>query len=124
MVKRNPKEVYILIGINDIAGGVNIDVYQKNMEKIIQSFDQTNTEVIVQSILPVNNQDFDIKIPNKTVNQFNEVLQQLTEEHDIQYVDLNQHFSNDEGQLKKTYTVDGVHLTGDGSDKWMEILKK
>jgi lysophospholipase L1-like esterase len=123
VVKRNPKEVYILIGINDIAGGVNIDMYQKNMEKIIQSFDQTKTEVIVQSILPVNNQAFDNKISNKTVKQFNEVLQKLAEEHDIQYVDLNQHFANTEGQLKKAYTVDGVHLTGDGYDKWMEILK-
>ncbi len=124
VVKRNPKEVYILIGINDIAGSVDIDVYQKNMEKIIQSFDQTKTKVIIQSILPVNNQTFGNKISNKTVNQFNEVLQQLVEEHDIQYVDLNQHFENADGQLKKEYTVDGVHLSGDGYDKWMEILKK
>ena len=124
VVKRNPKEVYILIGINDIAGGVNIDEYQKNMEKIIRSFDQTKTEVIVQSILPVNNQDFDNKISNKTVKQYNEVLQQLVEEHDIQYADLHQHFENADGQLKKEYTVDGIHLSGDGYDKWMEILKK
>lgn len=124
VVKRNPKEVYILIGINDIASSVDINVYQKNMEKIIQSFDQTKTKVIVQSILPVNNKTFGNKISNKTVSQFNDVLQQLVEEYDIQYVDLNQYFKNADGQLQKAYTVDGVHLSGDGYDKWMEILKK
>lgn len=122
VVKRNPKEVYILIGINDIAEGVKVDVYKKNMEKIIQSFDQSTTKVIVQSILPVNNQDFPIKIPNKTVNQYNEVLKKIAEENGVQYVDLNQHFKDSDGQLKEELTVDGVHLTGKGYDVWMENL--
>ena len=123
VVKRNPEEVYILIGINDIGGNVDIEEYRKNMEKIIQSFDHSSTKVIVQSILPVNNQEFENKISNETVHQFNEVLQQLAKENDIQYVDLNRHFENAYGQLKEEYTVDGIHLTGDGYDVWMEKLK-
>ena len=123
VVKRNPEEVYILIGINDIGGNVDIEEYRKNMEKIIQSFDHSLTKVIVQSILPVNNQKFENKISNGTVHQFNEVLQQLAKENDIQYVDLNRHFENAYGQLKEEYTVDGIHLTGDGYDVWMEKLK-
>jgi lysophospholipase L1-like esterase len=123
VVKRNPQEVYILIGINDIGGNVDIEEYRKNMEKIIQSFDHSSTKVIVQSILPVNNQEFENKISNETVHQFNEVLHQLAKDNDIQYVDLNRHFENADGQLKEEYTVDGIHLTGDGYDVWMEKLK-
>jgi lysophospholipase L1-like esterase len=123
VVKRNPQEVYILIGINDIGGNVDIEEYRKNMEKIIQSFDHSSTKVIVQSILPVNNQEFENKISNETVHQFNEVLHQLAKDNDIQYVDLNRHFENTDGQLKEEYTVDGIHLTGDGYDVWMEKLK-
>lgn len=122
VVKRKPKEVYILIGINDVAEGVEVDVYKKNMEKIIQSFDQSTTKVIVQSILPVNNQEFPNKIPNKNVDQYNEVLQKIAEENDIEYVDLNQHFKDSDGQLKKELTVDGVHLNGKGYDVWMKNL--
>ena len=51
------------------------------------------------------------------------MLQQLVKENDIQYVDLNRHFENADGQLKKEYTVDGIHLSGDGYDVWMEKLK-
>ncbi|MBW9235159.1 hypothetical protein JQK62_23670, partial [Leptospira santarosai] len=68
--------------------------------------------VILQSILPVNNQDFPNKIPNETVDQFNEVLQKLANKHGLDYVDLNPHFKDNDGQLKEELTVDGVHLTG------------
>lgn len=122
VVKRNPKEVYILIGINDIGEEVDLDVYQKNMEKIIQSFDTKTTKVIVQSILPVNNKEFRNTISNDTVDQFNEALQKLAEENGVEYVNLNQHFETADGQLKKEFTVDGVHLSDDGYDKWMENL--
>ena len=122
VVKRNPKEVYILIGINDIGEEVDLDVYQKNMEKIIQSFDTKTTKVIVQSILPVNNKEFRNTISNETVDQFNEALQKLAEENGVQYVNLNQHFETADGQLKKEFTVDGVHLSDEGYDMWMENL--
>jgi lysophospholipase L1-like esterase len=122
VVKRNPQEVYILIGINDIGKEVDVEVYRNNMEKIIQSFDPTTTKVIVQSILPVNNIAYKNAISNKTVNQFNEVLIKLAGENHIQYVDLNQHFQNADGQLKKEFTVDGIHLTGKGYDMWIDNL--
>lgn len=122
VVKRNPQEVYIMIGINDIGKEVDVKVYQKNMEEIIQSFDQTTTQVIVQSILPVNNKAYQNKISNQTIDQFNEILQLLAEENGVQYVDLNEHFQNADGQLKKEFTVDGIHLTGKGYDLWMENL--
>ena len=122
VVKREPKEVYILLGINDIGQEVDVKVYEKNMEKIIQSFNQKTTKVIVQSILPVNNKEFRNTISNETVDQFNETLQKLAEENGIQYVDLNQHFENANGQLKKEFTVDGIHLTNEGYDMWMENL--
>lgn len=123
VVKREPKEAYILVGINDIGEKVDLVEYEKNMEKIIQSFEKVSTKVIVQSILPINNQDFPNKISNETIDQFNVALQKLAEKHGLEYVDLNPHFKDADGQLKKELTIDGVHLSGKGYDVWMENLK-
>lgn len=122
VVKREPKEVYILVGINDIAENVDQAQYEKNIEKIIQSFEKVSTKVIVQSILPVNNQDFPNKISNETIDQFNVGLKKLALKHGLEYVDLNPHFKDADGQLKKELTIDGVHLSGKGYDLWMENL--
>ena len=124
IVKRNPKEVYIMIGINDIGNQVDLQVYQENMEKIVTSFNRKSTKVIIQSILPINNQDFNHDVTNKRVQQFNSVLKELAKNQGLQYIDLNMFFEDDKGQLQKQLTVDGIHLTGEGYDNWMENLKK
>lgn len=123
VVNRNPKEVFILIGINDIQSKVEKDVFQKNIEKVVDSFDKDSTTVVLQSILPINNKAFHNKISNGRVHQFNEVLQKIAEEKGIQYIDLHRHFEDEKGQLKKELTVDGIHLNGKGYDIWMNNLK-
>lgn len=124
VVKRNPKEVYIMIGINDIGKKVDLKVYEANMEKIVQSFNGKSTKVVIQSILPVNNQEFNNEISNKKVHQFNKVLQKIAKENGLQYIDLHMFFEDGKGQLQKDLTVDGIHLTGEGYDTWMENLDK
>lgn len=123
VVSRNPKEVFIMIGINDIQSKVEQGVYQKNMEKIIHSFDKNSTKVILQSILPINNQDYNHTISNARIDHFNKVLQNIAEENGIQYIDLNRHFEDENGQMKKELTVDGIHLNGEGYDTWLKNLK-
>jgi len=123
VVNRNPKEVYIMVGINDIGQNIDMNVYQNNIEKIVHSFDENSTKVILQSILPINNQDYNHTISNERIDQFNKVLKTIAEENGIQYVDLNRHFEDENGQLKKELTVDGIHLNGEGYDTWLKNLK-
>ena len=112
-----------MIGINDIGRNIDVDVYQKNIEKIVDSFDGNSTKVNLQSILPINNQDYNHKISNEKIEQFNKVLKTIAEENGIQYIDLNRHFEDERGQLKKELTVDGIHLNGKGYDTWIKNLK-
>jgi lysophospholipase L1-like esterase len=123
VIKRNPKEVYIMIGINDIGNKTELDEYKKNMEEIVQNFDGTSIKVTIQSILPINNQAFKNELSNKRVMDFNQVLKKIAEENEIQYIDLNPVFQDSNGQLRKEYTVDGIHLSGNGYDAWMNQMK-
>jgi lysophospholipase L1-like esterase len=121
---RNPEEVYIMIGVNDIAEGTNIKTYQKNMERIIQTFDPAETRIVVQSILPVNTESFNNDVSNEKIHQFNEVLQEIAQNNQAEYADLHPHFEDGKGQLKKDITIDGIHLKGTGYDMWVEQLEK
>lgn len=121
---RNPKEVYIMIGVNDIAASVKAETYEKNMHRIVQSFDQQKTRVVLQSLLPVNNESFNKKVPNSRVDDFNEILEKVALENQVDYVDLHPHFEDGNGQLRKDITIDGLHLLGEGYDIWLEQLNQ
>lgn len=122
VVSRNPEEVYIMIGVNDIAAGVKKETYAKNMEKIVQSFDQEKTRVVLQSLLPVNNDSFNNDLPNSRVDDFNAILEKVAADNNSEYVNLHPHFEDGNGQLQKEITIDGLHLMGEGYDRWIEQL--
>ncbi len=124
VVARNPKEVYIMIGVNDIAASVKIDEYEKNMQQIVQAFDPQTTRVVLQSLLPVNNESFNNQLPNSRVDDFNDILKKVADENQIEYLDLHTHFEDSSGQLKKDITIDGLHLLGEGYDTWIEQLNQ
>lgn len=123
VVSRNPGEVYIMIGINDIGAGSKAAAYERNMRKIIESFDLAETRLVLQSILPINNKDFNNGLSNGTVDEFNGVLQNLAEEYSIEYIDLHPEMEGADSQLEERVTIDGIHLKGEGYDRWINALK-
>lgn len=123
VVDRNPKEVYIMIGINDIGAGTNSATYEKNMRNIIESFDLSKSRLVLQSILPINNKDFNNELSNGTVDEFNQILERLANEYELGFVDLHPEFEGANGQLEKEITIDGIHLKGIGYDRWIKSLE-
>lgn len=123
VVDRNPKEAYLMIGVNDIRYGTEAEVYKSNVEKILDSFKGKDTKLAIQSILPVNNGIFGNEVTNDKVKQFNIILQQIAEEKGIEYIDLHSSFIDKNGQLDKQFTGDGLHLNGKGYEVWVEKLR-
>jgi lysophospholipase L1-like esterase len=127
IVRRKPKKIFILIGINDIGRNIPDDVIVSNYRKIIERLQRQTpaTAIYVQSILPTNNNFTDFKNhQNKTdhVLFVNNELKKICREKKITYVNLYDAFIDAEGKLDKRYTNDGLHLTGEGYLKWKEIL--
>lgn len=122
-----PKKIFLMIGHNDLLRGnnaENIDNLVNNYSKIIETIkkDSPNTEVYIQSILPVNNELFGDEIENSDINAVNERLKKL-EKDNVKYVDLYSLFVKD-NQLNSKYTNDGVHLTGDGYMLWKKAIEQ
>ena len=127
VIRRKPKKVFILIGINDISKNIPDEVILRNYRNIVDSLQlQTPvTKIYVQSILPTNNKYTQFKNhQNKTehILYINQALKKLCEERNIQYVNLYDAFLDTEQKLNPLYTNDGLHLTGEGYRRWKEVL--
>lgn len=133
IVKMKPSKLFILLGVNDIQGGVNSFQTLDNFNKIIKSFSGTGTKIYIQSILPVNMNKYErhvlnlykgINIPTvETVEKLNNKLNGLTSSYDnVTFISLNGLLGENE-QIKSEYTYDGIHLSGKGVSKWVSILK-
>jgi lysophospholipase L1-like esterase len=122
-----PAKVFIMIGINDIAKETPDSVIITNYKKIISRLqnESPKTKIIVQSILPTNNDFTEFKRhQNKTerIVFINTALQNYCKEKELVYVDLYTVFLDENKKLDKKYTNDGLHINGFGYIKWKEIL--
>ncbi|MGN7387344.1 DUF459 domain-containing protein [Sporosarcina sp. SAFN-015] len=123
VVDRNPKEAYLMIGVNDIRYKTDAKNYESRVNAIVNSFEGKGTRLYIQSILPVNYGLFGNEVSNEKINQFNAILQRIAEENGIEFIDLHSSFTDKNGQLDKKYTVDGLHLNGKGYEVWVEKLR-
>lgn len=122
----NVKKIFLMIGVNDISNGVNHTDILENYEKIIAKINEASpdTELFVQSILPVNNSFYNHHMDNQDVIDVNKNIEKLCSKYNCTYInlydDLKASFTN---ELDMNYTGDGVHLCGAGYKAWVEKIK-
>lgn len=127
IIRRKPAKVFILIGINDIARNIPVDVILRNFTKMVERIQQESprTKIYVQSLLPTNNQFTQFKNhQNKeaVIQTVNKGIAQLAIDKKINFIDLYAAFQDKEGRLDVRFTNDGLHLTGAGYLRWKEVL--
>jgi lysophospholipase L1-like esterase len=115
-----------MIGINDLNQGRSVDEIFNNYKIILNSFHKksSKTEVFVQSILPLNNQKFPNGGVNNKIIELNARLKDLAQEFSFQYIDLYSSFLDGNNQLDERYTIDGIHLNGQGYLVWKGIIEQ
>jgi lysophospholipase L1-like esterase len=126
IVESHPQKLFLMIGINDINQGRQVDDIFKSYQVILRKLkEQTpETKVFIQSVLPVNNQKFLNNGANDKVVALNAKLKELAQEYSLHYIDLFSSFADDNRELDARYTTDGVHLNGQGYLLWKGIIEK
>lgn len=120
--KLEPKVVYLMAGINDVSTCTpsQFEVrYDMLIQKILCSI--KNVVLIIQSMLPVNNNDFSIYSRNECIKLCNEKIILEANKYGLQYIDLFSVFEQ-EGSLPKEFTIDGIHLNSKAYKKWFLYL--
>jgi lysophospholipase L1-like esterase len=124
-----PAKIFLMIGTNDLAKGKSVEYVLENHEKLIQQVQQqsSETELFVQSILPVN-PDFGMFEGHmksvEEIKQVNEGLAKLAKEYEITFINLYPEFTVADSRLNPDFTNDGLHLTGPGYQKWKALIEE
>lgn len=129
VIQAKPRKIFIEIGINDLGGGIPKDSVISNYRKLLDTLlsECKLTKIYVQSLFPVENgrKEFPAycnpKV-NREVCEVNDELQKYSKEHNITFIDTYSTFELD-GQLNPKYSVDGIHLSGQGYLLWTKLLR-
>lgn len=124
IISGKPKQIFLMIGINDLILHRPPHIlanYRAIVEKIRARTPES--ELILQSILPINNEVKNTSLANTDVLTLNDGIQEIANDFKVKYVGLHQKFKDDSGKLNATYTLDGIHLNRAGYELWTREIK-
>lgn len=110
---------FIMIGINDFSSGMSVEEVFDNYKAILNKLAAKKMKVYIQSTIFGGKK---VEYLNKKIAALNEKLQLLAAQEDsFRYIDLNAGLAQN-SLLKAMYTMDDIHLNGDGYAVWKEII--
>lgn len=123
-------KIVLLIGTNDVGKDVPVNETLNNLEAIIQSIarDYPLTEIKLLSILPVNEgEEYQQTVyirTNEKIQKWNQVYKELSSAYmQVEFLPVFDSLTDQESQLKKDYTTDGLHLSVAGYQVLTKTLK-
>lgn len=127
VTRHQPKQLFILVGTNDINKKMPADAIVHNYRRIIDAVKKASpaTKIYVQSVLPINNDLIGRQYysgTNEQIQLLNEGLHQLAADMKVTYLDIYHQLLDNSGQLEAGYTYDGLHLSGKGYLRWVKAL--
>lgn len=124
-----PKKLFLLIGINDVSHNLTVKQLATKYERLVKNIRMLSpsTEVYLQSVMPVNN-DFkrykSLVGKEKTIKAFNKEIERIAKANGCMFIDLTPALADPAtGKLRRSFTNDGLHLTGAGYKAWMNVVK-
>ncbi|MBU0923755.1 G-D-S-L family lipolytic protein [bacterium] len=115
------KQVFIMIGVNDIMRGKEAAEVYLNYLKIIKFFQDRNIKVYIQSTLFIGEKRAENFNPK--IEELNKKLEAFAKENSITFINLNPIFAGNK-MLEKEFTFDDLHLNGAAYKLWAQEIKK
>ena len=127
-----PSKIFINIGTNDIGrADYRLEALLENYEKILTKIKDRLPEakIILMAYYPVNETEkttdpnlFATRT-NENLNIANEAVKKLAGNMGCQFINVNQGLTDEQGRLKKEYTIEGIHMYGDAYQVILDNLK-
>lgn len=125
VLEHHPRKIFLMIGINDLLRGSEVVTLLQNYREILMRCHNRSpkSRVYVQSILPIAH-SLNRKDMNQVILAVNLQLSYLVRSFSYEYVDLFTHFLSEARELDRRYSVDGLHLNGEGYQHWRQLIEQ
>lgn len=119
----HPQKIFIMAGTNDLVH-INLDEYRDRYITLLSLIQDSipTAKLYLESVLP-GNSELGNKLPNIKIQQANEIVKQLAMQYNCVYVNLYEQYVDENNQLPKEFTRDGVHLFPQYYDRWAEVIR-
>lgn len=133
----SPRKIFINIGTNDIGSQeYRLEKLMENYEKIITQIQERlpEAEIYMMAYYPVNEVD---KLPegewaktmfvtrtNENIAIANKAAENMAGRKGCHFINVNQGLTDENGRLKKGFTVEGIHMYANGYEVVLENMRQ
>ncbi|MCR5650967.1 MAG: hypothetical protein K6F86_07290 [Lachnospiraceae bacterium] len=119
-------KIYLMFGLNEMGWG-NDDMFIDEYYKLIDTIKalQPGAIIYVQQVIHVSKKKMTESptFRNDRIDERNERLREMAINEGVYYIELNEVFTDEEGNLPEGYSFDGVHMSGATMHIWKDYLK-
>ncbi|MBX2890606.1 MAG: hypothetical protein KF734_06740 [Saprospiraceae bacterium] len=126
VLRHKPLKIFLLVGVNDLFFGKKLEAIEFRYREIVQKIrrESPNTELILQSVLPMNAKVRSLPGSNEEIRALNVRVAQIAKDYALPYLDLYSEMTDASGNLSVRFTEDGIHLNGTGYLVWKKEIEK
>lgn len=120
------RKIYLMLGLNEMGWG-NDEMFANAYYRMIDmlKYYQPNAVIYVQDIIHVTKAKGESAplYGNANIDARNELLKEIADNEHVVYLNINQVFSDEEGDLPAEYSSDGVHIKQQYMQQWVDFLE-
>lgn len=118
VIALKPRNVVMLMGVNDLSAGVSQEKITNNIRQMIQLIKEKSpeTNIVLQAVYPTGGERESLYEnyqlggrDSATVKALNEKLAAMAAEEKVRFLDVTNILADENGNLRNDYTYDGLH---------------
>lgn len=124
---RQYTRIFILFGINEV--GTDPALFIEKYSQLIDHIQacQPSAQIYVQAILPVSRTAHErnvYMVNNDNIRMFNQLILDMTNQKQVHFINTYEALADPEGFLPDDASSDGIHLSKEYNQLWMNYLKE